>query len=135
MLYGMETTASFRTARQYLLAVEAKKQAEKALADAKELLMRAYEVENISEIVVDGLKVQTVEVNNRDFDVSKLETLITGTMFREVTKVSIDKKAFDKARSRGQISGAVEDQIVTIKPTVRIDIDEVAEESSATKVA
>ena len=135
MLYDMETSASFRTARQYLLAVEAKKQAEKALADAKELLMRAYEMENVSEIVVDGLKVQTVEVNNRDFDVSKLETLITGTMFREVTKVSIDKKAFDKARSKGQISGAVEDQVVTIKPTVRIDIDEVAEESSATKVA
>lgn len=135
MLYDMETTASFRTARQYLLAVEAKKQAEKALAEAKELLLRAYEVEAVSEIVVDGMKVQTVEVNNRDFDVEKLESLITGTMFREITSVSVNKKAFDKARAAGRISGAVEDEVITIKPTVRIDIDTVAEESSATKVA
>lgn len=135
MLYDMETTASFRTARQYLLAVETKKQAEKALAEAKELLLRAYEVEAVSEIVVDGMKVQTVEVNNRDFDVEKLESLITGTMFREITSVSVNKKAFDKARAAGRISGAVEDEVITIKPTVRIDIDTVAEESSATKVA
>lgn len=121
----METTASFRTARQYLLALEAKKQAEKALAEAKELLMRAYEVEGTQEVVVDGMKVQTVDVNNREFDVEKLESLITGTMFREITNVSINKKAFDKARSAGRISGAVEDEVVTIKPTVRIDIDEV----------
>lgn len=133
MLYDMETSASFRTARQYLLAVEAKKQAEIALAEAKELLLRAYELESTSEIVVDGMKVQTVTVNNREFDVKKLESLITGTMFREVTSISINKKAFDKARSAGRISGAVEDEVITIKPTVRIDLDkvEVAELSVA----
>ena len=133
MLYDMETSASFRTARQYLLAVEAKKQAEVALAEAKELLLRAYELESTNEIVVDGTKVQTVTVNNREFDVNKLESLITGTMFREVTNTSINKKAFDKARSAGRISGVVEDEVVTIKPTVRIDLDkvEVAELSVA----
>jgi hypothetical protein len=122
----METTASFRTARQYLLALEAKKQAEKALAEAKELLMRAYEIEGIQDITVDGMKVQTVAVNTRQFDVEKLESLITGTMFREVTSISINTKAFDKARSAGRISGAVEDEIVTIKPSVRIDTDPVS---------
>ena len=135
MLYSMETTASFRSARQYLLAVEAKKQAEKAVAEAKALLLRAYELEAVESVVVDGMKVQTVEVNNRDFDVEKLESLISGTMFREVTNVSIDKKAFDKARSAGRISGSVEDEVVSIKQTVRIDLDAVAEESLATSVA
>lgn len=87
--------------------------------------MRAYEAEGTQQVVVDGMKVQTVDVNNREFDVEKLESLITGTMFREITNVSVNKKAFDKARSAGRISGAVEDEVVTIKPTIRIDIDEV----------
>jgi hypothetical protein len=119
----METTASFRTAQQYLLALEAKKQAEIALAEAKELLLRAYEVESTTEAVVDGRRVVATPVNNRKFDVEKLETLISGTMFRKVTSVKIDTEAFDKARASGQISGSVEDQIITIKPTVRIDIE------------
>lgn len=136
MLYDMETSASFRSAQQYLLALEAKKQAEKLLAEAKELLLRAYQAENVKDVIVDGMKVQTVEVINRDFDVEKLETLITGTMFREVTSVAINKKAFDKARTTGRISGAVEDEVVTLKPTVRIDLDAVKEEKAvATKVA
>lgn len=119
----METTASFRTAQQYLLALEAKKQAEKALAEAKELLLRAYEIESVSQAVVDGKRVVATPVNNRKFDVEKLESLISGKMFREVTSVKVDTEAFDKARASGQISGAVEDQIVTIKPTVRIDLE------------
>lgn len=121
----METTASFRTAQQYLLALEAKKQAEKALADAKELLLRAYEIESVTEAVVDGKRIVATPVNNRKFDVAKLESLISGTMFRKVTSTKIDTDAFDKARASGQISGSVEDQIVTIKPTVRIDLENV----------
>lgn len=120
-----------RAGKQYLAALEAQRSAEKAVELAKELLQQSMSTEGTNEVTVEGKRIQAVEAIRRNFHADILEGLVTASVFREVTKVSVEPKAFDKALKNGLIDLSIEEQVMTPTPYTRIVVAEVKEEVKA----
>ena len=119
---------SERASRIYLMALNAQKNADKMVEQAKEELQRAFASEGTDNATVDGRKVSAVEAIRRNFHTDVLEGLVTATIFREVTKIAVEPKAFDKALKNGLIDLSIEEQVMTPTPYTRIVVAEVKEE-------
>lgn len=113
-----------RAGKQYLAALEAQRSAEKAVELAKELLQQSMSTEGTNEVTVEGKRIQAVEAIRRNFHADILEGLVTASVFREVTKVSVEPKAFDKALKNGIIDLTIEEQVMTPTPYTRIVVGE-----------
>lgn len=113
-----------RAGKQYLAALEAQRSAEKAVELAKELLQQSMSTEGTNEVTVEGKRIQAVEAIRRNFHADILEGLVTASVFREVTKVSVEPKAFDKALKNGIIDLTIEEQVMTPTPYTRIVVAE-----------
>ena len=122
---------SERASRIYLMALNAQKNADKMVEQAKEELQRAFASEGTDNATVDGRKVSAVEAIRRNFHTDVLEGLVTATIFREVTKIAVEPKAFDKALKNGLIDLSIEEQVMTPTPYTRIIVAEVKEEVKA----
>ena len=122
---------SERASRIYLMALNAQKNADKMVEQAKEELQRAFASEGTDNATVDGRKVSAVEAIRRNFHTDILEGLVTATIFREVTKIAVEPKAFDKALKNGLIDLSIEEQVMTPTPYTRIVVAEVKEEVKA----
>jgi hypothetical protein len=122
---------SERASRIYLMALNAQKNADKMVEQAKEELQRAFASEGTDNATVDGRKVSAVEAIRRNFHTDVLEGLVTATIFREVTKIAVEPKAFDKALKNGLIDLSIEEQVMTPTPYTRIVVAEVKEEVKA----
>jgi hypothetical protein len=129
----LTTTESMseRASRIYLMALNAQKNADKMVEQAKEELQRAFASEGTDNATVDGRKVSAVEAIRRNFHTDVLEGLVTATIFREVTKIAVEPKAFDKALKNGLIDLSIEEQVMTPTPYTRIVVAEVKEEVKA----
>ena len=129
----LTTTESMseRASRIYLMALNAQKNADKMVEQAKEELQRAFASEGTDNATVDGRKVSAVEAIRRNFHADFLEGLVTATIFREVTKIAVEPKAFDKALKNGLIDLSIEEQVMTPTPYTRIVVAEVKEEVKA----
>jgi hypothetical protein len=135
-MYNMTTlttteSMSERASRIYLMALNAQKNADKMVEQAKEELQRAFASEGTDNATVDGRKVSAVEAIRRNFHTDVLEGLVTATIFREVTKIAVEPKAFDKALKNGLIDLSIEEQVMTPTPYTRIVVAEVKEEVKA----
>jgi hypothetical protein len=135
-MYNMTTlttteSMSERASRIYLMALNAQKNADKMVEQAKEELQRAFASEGTDNATVDGRKVSAVEAIRRNFHTDVLEGLVTATIFREVTKIAVEPKAFDKALKNGLIDLSIEEQVMTPTPYTRIVVAEVKEEVEA----
>jgi len=135
-MYTMTTlttteSMSERASRIYLMALNAQKNADKMVEQAKEELQRAFASEGTDNATVDGRKVSAVEAIRRNFHADVLEGLVTATIFREVTKIAVEPKAFDKALKNGLIDLSIEEQVMTPTPYTRIVVAEVKEEVKA----
>jgi len=135
-MYNMTTlttteSMSERASRIYLMALNAQKNADKMVEQAKEELQRAFASEGTDNATVDGRKVSAVEAIRRNFHTDVLEGLVTATVFREVTKIAVEPKAFDKALKNGLIDLSIEEQVMTPTPYTRIVVAEVKEEVKA----
>jgi hypothetical protein len=113
-----------RAGKQYLAALEAQRSAEKAVELAKELLQQSMSTDGTNEVTVEGKRIQAVEAIRRNFHADILEGLVTASVFREVTKVSVEPKAFDKALKNGIIDLTIEEQVMTPTPYTRIVVAE-----------
>ena len=122
---------SERASRIYLMALNAQKNADKMVEQAKEELQRAFASEGTDNATVDGRKVSAAEAIRRNFHTDVLEGLVTATIFREVTKIAVEPKAFDKALKNGLIDLSIEEQVMTPTPYTRIVVAEVKEEVKA----
>ena len=122
---------SERASRIYLMALNAQKNADKMVEQAKEELQRAFASEGTDNATVDGRKVSAVEAIRRNFHTDVLEGLVTATIFSEVTKIAVEPKAFDKALKNGLIDLSIEEQVMTPTPYTRIVVAEVKEEVKA----
>jgi hypothetical protein len=131
----MSTKQLSAVARQYLSALQALESAEKAVAVAKELLTEAYSENGVNSVEAEGKSVMLIEAVRRNFDAQALETLISAKTFREVTKVAVEPKSFDKARKAGEISEEVETAVVKPSPYTRIVVKDLAESASLTAEA
>lgn len=131
----MSTKQLSAVARQYLSALQALESAERAVAVAKELLTEAYSENGVNSVEAEGKSVMLIEAVRRNFDAQALETLISAKTFREVTKVAVEPKSFDKARKAGEISEEVETAVVKPSPYTRIVVKDLAESASLTAEA
>lgn len=124
------TTGSLseHASRIYLMALNAQKTAEKMVEQAKEELQRAFATEGVNNAIVDGQKVSSVEAIRRNFHPDVLEALVSTDIFREVTKIAVEPKAFDNAIKKGMIDSAIEEKVVTPTPYTRIVVAEVKED-------
>ena len=121
-------TLSEQASRIYLMALNAQKNAEKMVEQAKEELQRAFATEGVNNAVVDGQKVSAIEAIRRNFHPDILADLVSDELFREVTKIAVEPKAFDNAVKNGKIDPTTEEKVVTPTPYTRIVVAEVKEE-------
>jgi hypothetical protein len=132
-MYTMTTittteSMSQRASRIYLMALNAQKNADKMVEQAKDELQRAFASEDTNNATVDGQKVSAIDAIRRNFHTDILEGLVTADIFREVTKIAVEPKAFDKALKNGLIDSGIEEQVMTPTPYTRIVVAEVKEE-------
>lgn len=118
------TTPTVLVARAYVNALRVQKQAEEAVAKAKEALLATYAEAGINAESVDGNTVTITEAIRRNFNAEALEALVSYTTFRTVTKFTVEPKAWDKAKKAGEVTDEVESQIVTPTPYTRINVTE-----------
>lgn len=111
-------------AKQYLMALRAEKEAKKAVATAKELLIQVYGQNNIAEAFIDGKKVQTVFKKRRNYKVSILEKLVTADLFRRVTKTSVDTDKWDEVLASGEVTKELEAQFTSYTDYTAIEVDD-----------
>ena len=111
-------------AKQYLMALRAEKEAKKAVATAKDLLIQVYGQNNIAEAFIDGKKVQTVFKKRRNYKVSILEKLVTADLFRRVTKTSVDTDKWDEVLASGEVTKELEAEFTTYTEYTAIEVDE-----------
>lgn len=121
-------TLSEQASRIYLMALNAQKTAEKMVEQAKEELQRAFATEGVNNAVVDGQKVSAIEAIRRNFHPDILADLVSDELFREVTKIAVEPKAFDNAVKNGKIDSTTEEKVVTPTPYTRIVVTETKEE-------
>jgi len=110
------------------MALNAQKNADKMVEQAKDELQRAFASEDTNNATVDGQKVSAIDAIRRNFHTDILEGLVTADIFREVTKIAVEPKAFDKALKNGLIDSGIEEQVMTPTPYTRIVVAEVKEE-------
>ena len=120
----MEMTPAQMVAKQYLMALRAEKEAKKAVATAKDLLIQVYGQNNIAEAFIDGKKVQTVFKKRRNYKVSILEKLVTADPFRRVTKTSVDTDKWDEVLASGEVTKELEAEFTTYTEYTAIEVDE-----------
>jgi hypothetical protein len=120
----MEMTPAQMVAKQYLMALRAEKEAKKAVATAKDLLIQVYGQNNLAEAFIDGKKVQTVFKKRRNYKVSILEKLVTADLFRRVTKTSVDTDKWDEVLASGEVTKELEAEFTTYTEYTAIEVDE-----------
>ena len=120
-------TLSTQASRIYLMALNAQRNAEKMLEQAKAELQRAFATEGVDNAIVDGQKVSAIEAIRRNFHTDQLEALVSDEVFRKVTKIAVEPKAFDNAVKNGVIDPTLEEKVMTPTPYTRIVVTEVEE--------
>ena len=120
----MEMTPAQMVAKQYLMALRAEKEAKKAVATAKDLLIQVYGQNNLAEAFIDGKKVQTVFKKRRNYKVSILEKLVTADLFRRVTKTSVDTDKWDEVLASGEVTKELEAEFTAYTEYTAIEVDE-----------
>jgi hypothetical protein len=120
----MEMTPAQMVAKQYLMALRAEKEAKKAVATAKDLLIQVYGQNNLAEAFIDGKKVQTVFKKRRNYKVSILEKLVTADLFRRVTKTSVDTDKWDEVLASGEVTKELEAQFTSYTDYTAIEVDD-----------
>jgi hypothetical protein len=120
----MEMTPAQMVAKQYLMALRAEKEAKKAVATAKDLLIQVYGQNNLAEAFIDGMKVQTVFKKRRNYKVSILEKLVSADLFRRITKTSVDTDKWDEVLASGEVTKELEAEFTTYTEYTAIEVDE-----------
>ena len=118
------TTPTKLVAYAYMNALRVQKQAEEAVTKAKEALLATYAEAGITAESVDGNTVTMTEATRRNFNAEALEALVSYATFRSVTKVTVEPKAWDKAKKAGEVTDEVEAQVTSLTPYVRINVTE-----------
>ena len=118
------TTPTKLVAYAYMNALRVQKQAEEAVAKAKEALLATYAEAGITAESVDGNVVTMTEATRRNFNAEALEALVSYATFRSVTKFAVEPKAWDKAKKAGEVTDEVESQVTSLTPYVRINVTE-----------
>jgi hypothetical protein len=106
------------------MALRAEKEAKKAVATAKDLLIQVYGQNNLAEAFIDGKKVQTVFKKRRNYKVSILEKLVTADLFRRVTKTSVDTDKWDEVLASGEVTKELEAQFTSYTDYTAIEVDD-----------
>jgi hypothetical protein len=101
--------------------------AEEAVANAKAILTETFTTSDITSETVNGETVIMTEAERRNFDAEALAQLVTASVYKAVTKVTVEVKAFDKARQSGDISAETETAVVKPTKYIRLNVVEAQE--------
>ena len=116
------TLSAEQTARLFLNARQAFMEAEKAKKEAETELRKALASIGVNEIVVEGHNVQIVDVLTTSYDADKLAQLVKPTVFRKVTKSTVDKELMKSAIAVGLIDQLTADEVSTVKPSSQVRV-------------
>lgn len=125
-------TNTQQVAWAYINALRVQKMAEEAVANAKAILTETFAQSDITSETVNGETVIMTEAERRNFNAEALAQLITASVYKAVTKVTVDNKAFDKAREAGDISADVEQAVVKPTKYIRLNVVEAGEVATDT---
>jgi hypothetical protein len=116
------TLSAEQTARLFLNARQAFMEAEKAKKEAETELRKALASIGVNEIVVEGSNIQIVDVLTTSYDADKLAQLVKPTVFRKVTKATVDKELMKSAIAVGLIDQLTADEVSTVKPSSQVRV-------------
>jgi hypothetical protein len=125
-------TNTQQVAWAYINALRVQKMAEEAVANAKAILTETFAQSDITSETVNGETVIMTEAERRNFNAEALAQLITASVYKAVTKITVDNKAFDKAREAGDISADVEQAVVKPTKYIRLNVVEAGEVATDT---
>jgi hypothetical protein len=122
--------------RDYLVAKEAAAVAEAAKKAAEASLKLAYAAQGIDTSIVDGVKVKLVASSRSSYDAEALQALIAPSLYKKVTKPSVDAESLKSAIGLGLIQADVADAITKTTEFVSFRTTPVSVEAkSVTKAA
>ena len=125
-------TNTQQVAWAYINALRVQKMAEEAVANAKAILTETFTTSDITSETVNGETVIMTEAERRNFDADALAQLVTASVYKAVTKVTVEVKAFDKARQSGDISAETETAVVKPTKYIRLNVVEAQEVATDT---
>jgi hypothetical protein len=107
-------------ATAFLAAKEALEAAQEAKAQAEAILKEAYAKAGVDSEIVDGVKVALVTTDRPNYDAEALRDLVSGPLFRTVTKATVDSTKWKAAVALGKIQPEVADAITTVTTSVSV---------------
>lgn len=122
----MNTT---QAATAFIQAKEALEQAEKAKAQAEALLKEAYAKAGVDFTIVDGVKVAVIEAVRESYDAETLAEMVSGALYKLVTKPTVDSKKFRSAVDLGKIKPEVAEAVTKQTPYTSVRISPVSAEA------
>lgn len=122
----MNTT---QAATAFIQAKEALEQAEKAKAQAEAILKEAYAKAGVDFTIVDGVKVAVIEAVRESYDAETLAEMVSGALYKLVTKPTVDSKKFRSAVDLGKIKPEVAEAVTKQTPYTSVRISPVSAEA------
>ena len=98
----------------YLEARKALEVAEKAKAQAEAILKQVLATNGVDFSVVDGTKVAVVKGERPNYDAEALRDLVSPSVFRMVTKATVDAKKFRSAIELGKVKSDVAEAVTSV---------------------
>lgn len=114
----------------YLEARKALEVAEKAKAQAEAILKQVLATNGVDFSVVDGTKVAVVKGERPNYDAEALRDLVSPSVFRMVTKATVDAKKFRSAIELGKVKSDVAEAVTSVTHYEQIRVTELKNEAS-----
>lgn len=114
----------------YLEARKALEVAEKAKAQAEAILKQVLATNGVDFSVVDGTKVAVVKGERPNYDAEALRDLVSPSVFRMVTKATVDAKKFRSAIELGKVKSDVAEAVTSVTHYEQVRVTELKNEAS-----
>ena len=114
----------------YLEARKALEVAEKAKAQAEAILKQVLATNGVDFSVVDGTKVAVVKGERPNYDAEALRDLVSPSVFRMVTKATVDAKKFRSAIELGKVKSDVAEAVTSVTHYEQVRVTELKNEVS-----
>lgn len=120
-----------QVAEQFLAAREALAVAEAAKKEADRLMREAFEKAGAESIIVGAEEVRLVPMPGDRYDAETLRGLVSPTVFKKITAVTVDNKKLKAAVEVGMVAQEVADTANIGKPFTQVRVYDVKDVQAA----
>jgi len=118
----------------YLVAREAKSEAEEALKKAENAMRLAMANGGATSVIVDGVKVAITEGRRPSYDIEKLKQMVKPNLFKTLIKSVIDGEKFKAAVKLGSLPEDIADACTEYTDYSQIRVTQAVEASQTSSI-